>query len=196
MENMVLEQGSNQCRDVSLSIERPLSQMLKFTPEACGGLERLGCKIYSLTGQSIRTLRDAGKTIRKVRKDYLQLEEMTSRLTEVAINPNQLFLPGSNGKTLAEQERMMAKFSSGLQINGVEAVIGEMPDYVELIFQHLDETESHLFDKDYHGHARTKTKNVAVGYFHIGRGQYIPGWGHVKNDDNVFVIPLIVPVNC
>lgn len=187
--------------DVSLPTAEALPELQRFTPEARRALERRGYRIDALTGQSIKTLRDAGKPswLSWRHEDDPKLEVMPSRTSDVAIDPEHLFLPDSNRKTLREQEAMVEKFSKDLKIDGVEAVIGEMPDYVELTFNYLDVTGERLFGEDCnYDSARTKTPtdkfSVAhVGRFDAGRGLYVDRWRHEERGDGLWAAPLIVP---
>ncbi len=186
------------------SRELPTLEIVRFAPEARKKLTEAGYAIHALTGRSIKTLQDAGKPFWSTwHKDYPELEAMRSRLSEVAVNPAQLFLPDSNGKTLAEQEEMVKKFSQGLakkgKIDGVEAVIGEMPDYVELAFTHLEATGDRLFGQKYgYNYARTKTPTsesyvADVGRFHADGGLRVSYWLRGRGNGLVFAAPLVVP---
>lgn len=179
-----------------------LVEVKRFSPEARQALEKKGYLIYQLTGQSIKSLREAGKSFCSTwHKDYPDFETLPSRHSEVAINPNQLFLPGSNWKTLPEQEVAVAGFSHRLNQNvkEAEAIIGEAPDYVELAFVHLNATGEYLFGKKYNfDYARTKTRasgsNVAlVGYFDSDNGLVVRNWVHGYGHGFVWAAPLIVP---
>jgi len=125
-------------------------------------------------------------------------------LSEVAINPALFFLQDSSGKTLQEQEKMVKKFSEELakkaKIKEVEAVIGEMPDYVELAFTHLDATGERLFGAKYgYNYTRTKTPTVEsgvadVGNFHAEYGLRVFSWDRGHRHGSIFVAPLVVPI--
>src|SRR5689334_1407023 len=96
----------------------------RFTSDAREKLERRGYLIYSLTGQSLKTLRHAEKpfwTNWHSREDF---EEISSRLSEVAVDPVNLFLPHSRRKSIEKHEELIAKFSLELQqyVEGVKAV--------------------------------------------------------------------------
>lgn len=182
------------------SREQPTLKIVRFTPEARQELTERGYAVYALTGQSIKTLRDVDKPFWSTwHQDRPELEAMTSRLSEVAINPTQLFLPGSNRKTLKEQERMVKAFSKDLNVDGVEAVMGEMPDYTELAFSHLDATGVRLFGKDFgYNYARTKTSTsrsgvAVVGEFDAVGGLSVARWYRDRGSGGVFAAPLVVP---
>lgn len=187
-------------KDIPLPSTEALPDIQRFTPEARHKLEAARYRIYTLTGQSIKTLRDAGKPFWSTEhQDLPELEAMASRLSEVAINPDQLFLPGSNGKTLEEQEEMVEKFSKSLKVDGTEAIIGQMPDYVELAFLHLDATGYRLFGEGYsYNYTRTVTPTSGsavadVGGFSARDGLDVNYWGRDGSRDGLFVAPLVVP---
>ena len=140
-------------------------------------------------------------------EDHPDFEAFSSRRSEVAIprDPKKLFLPNSNNKTLVQQEAMVVEFSQelGRKVTGVQTVIGEAPDYVELAFAHLDKTrdegkKDYLFGENYnYNYARTKTPTVDslvadVGFCAGGLdvGSCHREYGH----DDVFAAPLVVPI--
>ena len=101
---------------------------------------------------------------------------------------------------------MVEKFSQelGKKIEGVKAVIGQVPDYIELVFQHLDKTKDYLFGAKYnYDYARTKTRisssrigssRVAiVGDFGEDDGLVVNGWSLDGGGTYVHVAPLVVP---
>lgn len=186
------------------STEQIAIEPLRFSQEARESLAAADYRIYTLTGQSIRTLKEAGRQFwSSWHNDYPHFEALSSQQSEVAIpaDPKNLFLHESNNKTLEEQEEMVKNFSQelGKKISGVQAIIGEVPDYIELAFQHLDatskeENEDNLFGEKY---ARTKTPTVGsfvayIGSFGAGR-LGVGRWDRGDGDGNVFVAPLVVP---
>lgn len=185
------------------STEKQL-EIKRFSAEQKEALEKQGYVIYGLTGQSIKTLRDNGRKFWSTWHNELpDFEALGSMHSEVAINPNKLFLPKSNNKTLAQQEEMVGKFSKELGkkvVKGVKAVIGQAPDYVELAFAHLDSTKEYLFgEKDNYDYARTKTPTSGsyvadVGLFNAFRGLDVHSWHAGGGADDVHAAPLVVPV--
>ena len=137
-------------------------EIKRFSQEAREALEKSFFVIYGLTGQSIKTLRGNGCQFRSTwHKELPSFEALGSMHSEVAVNPNKLFLPKSSRKRLSQQEKMVEKFSQelGQQVQGVKAIIGQAPDYAELAFQHLNATNKYLFGaKDKYSYARTKTR--------------------------------------
>lgn len=190
---------------VTATIKTPEApvEIKRFSQEQREALEKQGFVIYGLTGESIKTSRDKGRKFWSTwHKELADFEALGSMHSEVAINPNKPFLPKSNNKTLVQQEEMVGKFSEelGKKVKGVKAVIGQVPDYVELAFAHWDSTKEYLFGaKDNYGYARTKTPTSSsfvalVGYFPAGRGLRVSYWGRVDGNDNVHAAPLVVPV--
>ncbi len=178
------------------------AEISRFSEEARKALEAEGYHIYELTGQSLASLRDQGKPFQSTwHKDYPEFEVATSRLSEVALNPDSLFLPDSNRKTLAKQQEMVAIFSQELsgKIPGVQAIIGEAPDYEELAFTHLDSTGDRLFGEKYsYNYTRTVTTTdeswvAHVGRFRADRGLLVSRWYRDESADGLFVAPLVVP---
>lgn len=197
----------NQFGDIPFpSIPTPESpvEIKRFSDEQKEALRKEGYLIYGLTGQSIKTLRDAGRKFWSTWHEdsqFANLEALGSMQSEVAINPSKLFLPKSDNKTLAQQEDMVDKFSQelGKKVQGVKAIIGQASDYVELAFQHLDATQDYLFGKKYnYDWARTKTSisssSVAnVGSFHAAHGLEVNYWYHGFGHDHMRAAPLVVP---
>ena len=185
-------------------LEVPLVEVVKFSDGARTALEKRKYVIHTLTGQSMKSLRDSGRKFwTNWHRQYPDFEALTSMHSEVAINPDKLFIDNSDNKTLEQQEKMIRKFSESLakgrnRIPGVEAVMGGAPDYVELAFRHLDVTGDYLFGEKYgYNYTRTKTYLEAyvahVGSFFPAGGLHVFGWGPDDGDDDVFAAPLVVP---
>lgn len=164
-------------------------------------LQKKNISSILITGQSIKTLKDAGRPFWSTwHKDYPNFEASQSRLSEVAINPNQLYLPKSNSKTLDQQLEMVIRLSQDIsrKVPGVEAVIGEAPDYVELAFTYLDTTGKRLFGKDYnYNYARTVTpvgsRVARVGRFNADRGLGVRSLHPDGSLSDLWAAPLVVP---
>lgn len=179
----------------------------RFSREAREALKRQEFIILDLTGKSIQTLGSVGRkfllTSFKANPDF---ETLVSMRSQVAINPNSLFLPESNNKTLLQQEAMIAAFSVelGQTVPDVKAIIGEISDYTDLVFAYSDATTAqgspdYLFGEKYgHNRARTKTRisnagAVDIGEFSINNGLEIDCWDAVNGHENLFVAPIIIP---
>lgn len=183
----------------SQSAETELPEIQRFSDEQKEALKKEGYVVYELTGQSITSLREQGKPFwSDWHKDYPDFEALASRRSEVAINPQKLFLRDSNNKTLAEQLALVAKFSTDISVKvpGVEAVLGEMPDYAQLAF--LSPEKQRLFgEKNGYNYTRTQTRlgsSVAyVGSFSSDNGLRVSGWNADGRGGGVFAAPLVVP---
>ena len=192
--------------DIPLSfVATPEKQLeiKRFSNEQKEALKKEGYLNYALTGESVKSLRDSGhKFWSDWHKSLPDFEALGSMHSEVAINPNKPFLPKSNNKTLTQQEEMVNKFSEelGKKVKGVKAIIGQVPDYVELEFAHLDSTKEYLFGaKDNYDYTRTKTPTsssrvAVVGYFNADSGLYVSHWNRVGSYGGVHAAPLVVAV--
>lgn len=132
-----------------------------FSPEAREALEKKGYLIYLLQGKSMEELRrEKGEPV----LEKTQLDEWvngewvyhdtpgpfwteTTPATEAAINPNKVFLPGSDDKSFKYHQEIVETFSEEISkdIKGVKAIIGEASNYVELALLHRDSTRKRLF---------------------------------------------------
>ena len=174
----------------------------RFSAEQRKGLERKGYLVYSLTGQTIATLRDAGHSFWSTWHQGEAIEQVRSMLTEVAVNPKSLFLQDSNRKTLDEQLAAVEKFGRKLsgEVKGVTAILGTAPDYAELAFSHLSATGKRLLGKDYYyDYTRTTTPTgesrvSVVGGFGADDGLRVDRWGRGDRNGGIWAAPLVVPV--
>jgi len=96
-----------------------------------------------------------------------------------------------------KQLEAVRKFSDGLNIPGVEAVLGEAADYTELAFTHLDKTGKRLFGSDYgFNYTRTQTRVeglvASVGDLYADNGLDVDNWNPTNRNDNLFAAPLIL----
>lgn len=182
-----------------VAVEAPKAEVTRFSPEAREALEAKGFRVYELTGQSIASLREQGKSFWSTwHKGYPEFEALASRHSEVAIDPKKLFIPRSNNKTLEQQLEAVAKYSDSLGIQGVEAILGEVPDYTELVFAHLDKTGQRLFGEKYdYNYTRTQTRVESVvanvGHFGADDGLDVSGWNPDYRDVVLHAAPLVVP---
>lgn len=194
-------------QDVSWPYSERHLEIKRFSGEAHQELEKRGFMVYELTGQeSIKSLREQGfpfwTTWHKDYQDYPDFEAQTARASEVAINPDprKVFIPGSNGKTLDQQLRMVSDFSRKLGVNGAIAEIGGVGDYVGVVAKHLNATGVRLFGEKYdYDYARTVTPTVGssvaiVGCFSADRGLRVSHFGRGYGGYNVWAAPLVVPV--
>jgi len=125
-----------------------------FSPEAREALEKKGYLVYPLQGKSMRLM---WKQIGLPESVLTEMEReslgplfwiTTTQVMEVAINPNQLFIPNSNNKSFKGHQKMVALFSEEIadDIKGVKAIIGEATNYVELALLHREATGKSLFE--------------------------------------------------
>ena len=179
-------------------------EIKRFSDEAREALTKEGYVIYALSGQSIRGLRESGRKFWSTwhtDSQYEAFETKGSMASEVAVKPDALFIPKSNNRTLGQQEDLIAKFSLdlGKKVKGVEAIMGEAPDYVELAFAYLDATGERLFSEKYgYNYTRTKTPTVDshvadVRNFYAGNGLQVDDWDRDRGYSSVFASPLVVP---
>lgn len=168
-----------------------------FSPEQRKALEDKGYTFYTLTGKTVASLRDAGKKFYSTWHQGDALEQETSMLIEVAINPKTLFLPKSNMKYFPEQLSMVEEFADtiGDEIPGVTAIIGGVSDYAELTFSHKTATGVRLFG--YHYTITTtpvENQDIAiVGHFTGAEGLDIDSWVDDARAEYVWAAPLIIP---
>lgn len=171
----------------------------RFSSEARERLERKGFVIYELTGQSIKSQRDAGRNFWSTWHVEYPFEAQPSRQSEVAVNPMRLLLPYSNNLTLAEQKVMVAEFGEQLEVPGATAILSEAPDYTELAFKHLDVAGGYLFGRrDGYNYTRTRTRTggssvAVVGDFNPVHGLLVDSWNHDNGSRHVWAAPLVVP---
>lgn len=179
-------------------------EVKRFEDEAREALTKEGYVIYTLTGKSIRDQKQEGRKLWlrwNQNGQYEHLETKGSMTSEVAVKPDALFIPTSYNNTLEQQENLITKFSTDLRkkVKGVEAIIGEAPDYVELAFSHLDATGESMFGEQYnYTYVSTKTPTVGyhvaiVGYFDEVNGLSVGHWNRDEGKGHVFVSPLVMP---
>ncbi len=177
-------------------------EVRRFSDEAKAALEKEGYVIDTLTGQSIASEKAAERKFWSTwHQEHPQFEALTSMQSEVAIKPDQLFIPKSNNTTFAQQEQLINKFSLdlGKKVPGVVAVMGGMADYVDLAFAHLEATGDRLFGEKYnYNYARTNTPTVGAGVARVGdfnpsHGLGVDDWLRDRGSDSVFAAPLVVP---
>lgn len=183
------------------ALEVEASKIQRFSKEAKKALGAKGFRVYELKGQSLRTLREQGHNFRSSvwLINNAQVEELTSRRSEVAITPEKLILNKSNNKTLKDQTELVVRYGQELQIPGIEAILGNAVDYVELATAFFNNTGRKLFGENSH-YIRTRTK---VGHNIVGvyggleyDDEYsaaVSLWEN-RSDKELYVAPLIVPV--
>lgn len=196
--------------------ESEKTDIARFSEEAKKALGDMGYVIYDPSGRSIRSLitKDNMSFKSHWHNDDPDFEALPSRRSEIAINPNQFFLPESNNKTLSEQEAMIERFSTEIsaKISSVEAVLGEAADYAALTF--LSPEDKKLFGEQYgYNYTRTKTSTspssrqanqplfdddesgvaVEVGNNRSDSGLFVMRYSPEGRVDNLYAAPIIVP---
>jgi len=182
-------------------------ETVRFSGESREILESKRYKIYWLTGKSLKTLKKEGHAILTTwdigyhDEVYYDFVNRKSLLSEVAVRPDDPFLPDSYGKTLKEQQEMIAVFSGDLGIDEACAIIGTPSDYIELAtaHSHSGSTDIDLFGGD---NALRYACTATIIDF---RSSPIVGGTNcldVSNRDpkigysDVGIVPLIVPQYC
>lgn len=176
-------------------------EIRRFSSETREALEKEGYTIYELTGQSIASQMQAGRNFQIENLADFPIRTQQSMRSEVAIKLGQLFIQGSDRKTLEMQKSLILDFSRNLssRTEEVEAVMGSSADYIDLAFAHLDRTtqEGHpdyLFAANLHC-VRTTTVSEGLG---ITIGQY--GTLLTINTEHpeaetygTYAVPLVIP---
>lgn len=194
---------------MALEISRPkeTGEIIRFSAEVRRGLEGEGYVIYELTGKSLPQLEQEGRDI-GILKYLVGLgwESIVSMESEVAVNPNKLFLPKSFNQRWEKQQKMVAGFSRKLQkgVSGqVRAMVGTAADYVELYSLYRQATGIRLFG-DRPPYARTATSfmsitnpdvalSVVAGGFHKEGELYLSIEHRDFGYELIGVAPLVVP---
>lgn len=171
-----------------------------FSAESRELLERRGFSIFTLSGQSVSSLKDAGRKFWSTwHEKYADIEQNKSLTSEVAIDSGRLVIPGSNWKSIEEQMGLINAFSDQLAsaIPGVQAVMGEIQDYADLVFEYFDRTGGYLLEQTGENYIRTKTLVSGSISTHIGAGS--PEGliiGNLPGDNragSIYVAPLVIP---
>ncbi len=180
----------------------------RFSKESREALADRGFVIVELTGQSIKTLREQGKSFTANWHKGHWIEDKPSELIEVAYHPDpeQFILRDSNHTTRLEQEKMVADHSKelGREIPGVEAAIDIAPNYVELAFVDLQNAilegrRDFLFKKRLVDMIiRTKTDTEDPNAIHIAElhevfGLSVLSYSKEQRFSSAYAAPLIKP---
>lgn len=191
--------------EVTTSLEEPISERATFSDEDKRALKDEGKIVLPLADLSVREIRDLA-----LRFGILwtvgdpQFEAARAISSEVAIDPNQLYIPGSNNSTMEEQLGMVADYSNDLssRIPGVEAVLGgTSADQIALMINYHTATGSQLHGNEYgFGYARTMTeqgegRHMAIGAFDVGHGLHMWNVADSEANPKIWASPLIVPRN-
>lgn len=172
-----------------------------FPEKVFDALRRSGKIIVPLNGLSITKLQKEGRLLQTSWHNlYPKFEALEARIGEVAIDPEHLFLFGSDRKTQDERLAIIAEYSQKIarKYPGAKAIMGSYPDYVDLAYTEANNTLFMFGEADGWGYAATTTSHptdfsrvIAVGGF-IER-LCVDGWGKDQRVPNLKVYPLIVP---
>jgi len=122
-------------------------EILNFYPEDARRLEHAGSKIYILSGRSIGDFVSKGLKLEGIAEP--ELLKLTSIRSQVAIDPDNIFIPNSGNKTKEQQVKLASSYASDLirRIKSPFAVdFGSVADWVELSYEHHKATGKWLFD--------------------------------------------------
>ncbi|MBI2614020.1 MAG: hypothetical protein HYW62_04590 [Candidatus Levybacteria bacterium] len=184
-----------------------------FSPEVVRRLKQEGYQIFTLDGDSLRILQEKRKISSSYAADYFNINDGHSELRQIAILPNQLFLPvlpvkevykpGSfphiPRKTFQQQEKDVEEYSRRFSktIGGTKAIIGQISDYAAIASLYLEESENYIFDAFLYVQDRSpKGDNLLafVGRHMAGIGVSVYQWdAHLDGNRQPKVAPLIIP---
>ena len=167
---------------------------LRFSSEQTEELKKRGFIIFELTGQSITSIKASRNFFSSYWHNGKDIEHVTSKNSEVAINPERLYLPYSGNLTLPDQLLLTDRYSKNVsqEIPGVVAVIGSMADYLELECLYRDNTLYAARDDRISTTTLTEAgRNVFVGESFDGGLVASYRFGLAYTD--IKVVPLIVP---
>lgn len=170
-----------------------------FTAEQKILLRNRKYTIFNLNQESMTTLEKKGMRFWSTwHVGNSNFESLSSRKGEVAVllDPDKFFLADSNNKTYQEQVDMVKEYSLKIQqkISGVEAIIGNAADYLELAF-----LNANLFGEEYKRHyTRSNTPTflhfALVGNRDLNGFLSVPDWASDARDPSIWVAPLVVPL--
>lgn len=176
-----------------------------FTVQEKRALIKDGHVIYPFVRQTLEGQIAEGKPFRHVADAGDAFKTTPSMFGEVAFlpDPNRFFIPGSNNATFEQQKEMIERYGDELRVKldlpgHVRAVMGEAPDYAQLAFIHLKETNTHLFGEDYgYNYARTVTPTFGLYVAEVGRFSVTDGLRVGQGDreygsGRVFASPLVI----
>lgn len=116
--------------------------IVRFTPEAKTGLKKLGRVVIPLTGKSISDLIRRGNLQSSICFDFPEFNGQRSILSEVAIDPNEIFLSKSNNQSFSVQQEMLKQNLKDIKENkgvtGVKVLIFNAPTNLEIINKALE----------------------------------------------------------
>ncbi|MEK7106052.1 MAG: hypothetical protein AAB895_01685 [Patescibacteria group bacterium] len=165
-------------------------------------------RILSLKDDSIQDHMDRGVQFGHVIElgddRLLQLKGLPGEVA-ISTNPDELFLPNSNNKTLEEQLRIVEeqtrKVQAMLESDSIEAFLLDAPTLVNLASRHQEVTERPLVSK-FHSNciARTSTemregRAIDISGFQAKDGLMISDWPVGSGHSNIHVVLAYRPTN-
>ena len=192
----------------------------QFTHEDAEKLIQKGFHIFTLTGKNLNELatnfevspfssfsKKFGKHIFFDPQGLSPNEHSISSEVAVFTEPRKILLNRSSRKTYPERLKRVSEYSRSLQkeldTKHLKAIMGNIPDYVELAFLFKKQTDKQLFNFKSYCHIFVETRDtVKRGYRAIigqsGRSGYSPNvyddfYPSNERHGNVFVYPIIVP---
>lgn len=187
-------------QNVEARIRRP------FTDEEKEALKKVRLTaIYSLTGETIVDQIEKGRKFwhvaGSINSSLLTLRSFQGDVA-VDLRPNKFYLPKSNYLALDEQLEMVDEYSHDLQrklrTSSIEAILGQAPDYTELVFAYRDATGKRLFGYKYNfSYTRTQTSTAGSSFANVGNYGAVMGldvydWDKDYGDVSIYAVPLIV----
>lgn len=160
-----------------------------FSEEAREALTREGFQIFTLHGHSITHWRTGGREFFDPiwHEQRPEIEGLPSRRGQIAILPNELFLPKIKENMSARELLENAKKVKGIferKIPSSELVEGSAADWVEIIFSHddiHDSTDKLFWKKGQRNYTVTSTSTIGNNIAAVGRSDNMDV--HVINVD-------------
>lgn len=154
-----------------------------------------GAAVYLLEGQSIGSQRRGGRRFWSDWHEGHPIEDLTSRIYEVAIwpDPEKFFVPGTFNKSKPKQEELIRadgqKIQARLGIPMFTEILPGAPEGTEVMFRHFDKTgvrllgENYMTKEKYWSYMRTNTPTdesgsdvAVVGSFRADYGPNVDRW--------------------
>lgn len=205
------EDSSNQTPEKEIKISR-------FSEEQKAALKKEGYIFFDWDPRlaSVKAAIESGYDCQEWYNPYdksIDLNGLESIHSEIAFNPEEFYRLRDavrpewwDPETRSEQEDSIDKLSKhlGEEIKGVKAIMGGVPDYVRIIFQHLDATGKKLFkprratfggDAECYVRAASPAvtdKEFIVGYYPNDPELLIRG-DESCYEETTYLAPLVVP---
>lgn len=169
-----------------------------FPYESRMQLNELGAVEHSLTGESFKYFKEEMGVNTSFQRslDSAQFESIVSRRSQVAVFPD-FYIPEKRGRShswMKSESRDVFRFARNLRdkVSGVNAITGNLTDYINLDAAHLGKTGEHIFSPN--KWIKTSTisssdKPVLVGL--SSRNELtVREW---SDSASIYSLPLIIP---